>query len=42
LHQNLAHALDLLKREVSTTMGLLGVNRIDEIAGLELHREVLA
>ena len=38
----IAHALDLLKREVSTTMGLLGVNRIDEVAGLELHRDALA
>ncbi|CAN7697259.1 alpha-hydroxy-acid oxidizing protein [Caballeronia sp. LjRoot34] len=34
-----AHALAMLKREVSTNMGLLGINRIDEVRNLELLRD---
>lgn len=32
----IAHALSILKREISTDMGLLGINGIDEVARLEL------
>jgi L-lactate dehydrogenase (cytochrome) len=35
----IAHAIAILKREISTNMGLLGINRIDEIAQLELQRD---
>ncbi|MDR5761372.1 alpha-hydroxy acid oxidase [Caballeronia sp. LZ035] len=35
----IAHALAILKREISTNMGLLGINRIDEVARLELLRD---
>ncbi|EIF33042.1 alpha-hydroxyacid dehydrogenase, FMN-dependent L-lactate dehydrogenase [Burkholderia sp. Ch1-1] len=35
----IAHALAILKREISTNMGLLGINSIDEVARLELLRD---
>lgn len=35
----IAHALAILKREISTNMGLLGINRIDEVARLQLLRD---
>ncbi|MFT4063747.1 alpha-hydroxy acid oxidase [Paraburkholderia sp.] len=34
-----AHALAILKREIGTNMGLLGINSIDEVARLELLRD---
>ncbi|ABE30542.1 FMN-dependent dehydrogenase family protein [Paraburkholderia xenovorans LB400] len=35
----IAYALSLLQREIGTNMGLLGINRIDEVAQLELRRD---
>jgi L-lactate dehydrogenase (cytochrome) len=35
----IAYALDIMKREISTNMGLLGINGIDEVARLELLRD---